>query len=139
MHHEIKDITEKGMDFKRLRIVINDKGHINMSSTPFGRDYGENISIECTPERLKQLALDILTNLGIQAQIKEWKPTFEELEAQIDKRSDTNGLDFWFIDMLRSSYTINNEKKMKQIYSIYEWMKGNEDWLYRRGVYASLK
>lgn len=138
--HDIRDITaKKGLTFQRLRFTItaDKRATVYMEEREFDERYGTTIVIATKAERLGQLARDILKALGLRAQYEKWKPTLADLEYRLDQTDQFNGLNFWFVDMLRTAVTMNNEVKVAQIKSIYEWIKSNEDWLYKKGEYAN--
>lgn len=134
---KIRDITQKDMDFTRFHVHECEKDcfALIMSRKKFGATWVEAIRLNTSAKRLIQLANDILTFFNRKAKIKEWKPTLDELKAKVGERyGKGHGMETWFIDWVRYCRLFPELKKdeLKQIIQIYEWLKGNEDWLYNR-------
>jgi len=99
MKNNISEIRDnKDLNHKSLSIIVRDDTvYIHTSVFPFGETFRDTISIVTTSSRLKKLALEILETLNAKTKIKEWTPTFGDLEAQLDKNGVSYGLEYWFI------------------------------------------
>lgn len=136
---QIRDIIERGAVFKRLSFTItrdSKEARIYMEEKGFTEKYGTVIQISTNTKRLGELARDILKALGLKAKYEKWKPTLQDLEYRLDQTDAMNRLNFWFIDMIRIAVTMKDERKVAQVKEIYEWLRSNEDWLYKKGDYA---
>lgn len=125
----ISNIVEKGIDFKRLRIGLlnNNKAFVRADLMTF-RQTQESIYISTSHQRLEKLANEILSELHKTTKIQEWKPTFQELEAELLKKP--HGFDLWLVDVIRAAVSSQNKNIILQFIKAYEWLKSNEQWLY---------
>jgi len=132
----IRDIIERRAgDFLRFSIGESQgKFFLNMEEKEMQDKYPmTHLSIVTSAKRLEQLANDILSYLKKEAKLAEWKPTMQEFEAKLREVMGEHGIEFWFIDWVRSVKCFEEIRKteMEQIKRIYEWLHGNREWLYK--------
>jgi hypothetical protein len=132
---KIRDITQKNAgNFCRFSIGYNNgKFFIHAEEKEWTDTFGRSISIgNIQPKRIAQLANEILTFLGQEAKIQEWKPTMTEFQWMIEKtHGKGSAIEFWFIDWLRKVVSMHDKEGIEQAVRAYEWIKGNEQWLYQ--------
>jgi len=134
MKTTIRDIIQrKAGDF--YRFSINDYKNGRLSLIIDSREWlqrPEQLRVETSAKRLIQLANEILNYLNKKVKWEEWKPTMQELERRLEETYPNWGIERWFLDWVRNAVTLRREDDVKQARRIYEWLKGNEDWLYGR-------
>lgn len=131
MRKKIRDVVKRGALFQRLRIFDCETYFAIISEEKeFGEHWGESIRIEITAKRLEQLANDILNYLDRKVKWGEWKPSMSDLEVRLRQTSPKYGIETWFIDWIRHAVTMKDKDDIKQARLIYEWLRGNEKWLY---------
>jgi len=126
---KIRDIVKReDGDFYRFRIWDCGEGKfsLTMEEKPFVEKWGTSISITVEARRLQQLANEILNYLRRKVQWEEWTPTMEELAQRLEEIRPQWGVEMWFIDWVRFPGHKAEARK------IYEWLKSNENWLYRK-------
>ena len=135
---KIRDITQKDVgDFYRFCIGEDSKRKkfylIIEKKDWHDRFNNESLSVETSAKRLEQLANDILSYLKKEARFTEWTPTMQEFEAKLREVMGEHGIEFWFIDWVRTVKCFEEIRKteMEQIKRIYEWLHGNREWLYK--------
>jgi len=132
----IHDITEKrNGDFYRFTIGESQgKFFLNMEEKEMRDKYPmTHLSIVTSAKRLEQLANEILSYLKKEARFVEWTPTMQEFEAKLREVMGEHGIEFWFIDWVRTVKCFEEIRKteMEQIKRIYEWLHANREWLYK--------
>lgn len=155
----IQDIVKRNGDFLRFHIHDCSQGTfaLIMEEKPWTEKWGTTIRIEVQAKRLQQLADEILNYFNRKAKLQEWKPTIDEIVTKVQDIYTTSGLryykslidalidtaenqqsehkytvDEWFINWIREAVTLKREGQIKEAQRIYEWLKSNENWLYRR-------
>jgi len=129
---KIRDIIKRdALNFLRFHIHDYKGGFaLIMSKKPY-QSYEEVIRLETSSKRLIQLANDVLTYFDQKAKIKEWKPTNEEYIWALERKfGKGNDMYLFVIDWVRQVVNIKDKEGIEQARQIYEWLKGNEDWLY---------
>jgi len=103
----------------------------NIESKSWLEKFGEQLRVETSSKRLIQLANEILNYFNKKVKWEEWKPTMHELERRIREIRPKWGIENWFLDWVRTAITLNEKDDVKQARRIYEWLKSNEEWLYK--------
>jgi len=134
---KIRDIVNRDLgNFYRFRIHnYKDKFTLTMERKLFGEKWGERIAMATSANRLTQLANDILTFLNQKAKIKDWKPTNEEYECALERKYGKGGMNFFVIDWVRKVVALKDDDGIKQARLMYEWLKSNEEWLYKQKLF----
>ena len=127
MRNEIREIrkNDDGGQYQ-FNVFIMNKKECGLSMKfldPFNQYKNKYIDIKIPNKRLIQLANDILNYFHKEAEFEKFEPTIADFEKKL---GDQFRVECYVIDLIRSPFQIETTKK------IYEWLKGNEDWIYSR-------
>jgi hypothetical protein len=135
----ISDIIQNDFPyFNRLTLVAGQDGKfylIALKQHKIDNLDSEQIRFEVSRDRLVKFANEILTFLNARQKFEEWKPTMADFEAKLKESwSSDHAIENWLCDYARMLVTFKDcrEKEYEAFIRAYEWLKGNEDWLYER-------
>ena len=133
----ISDVCQKDFPyFNRLTLVAGQDGKfylIAFKQHQIDNLDREQIRFKLTETRLLKLAKEICEYFNRQIKLKEWTPSFDDWQVKMEERySKGHALYMWFIDHVRDVVNMKQAHKEEygEVVRIYEWLKGNEKWLY---------
>jgi len=116
----------------QFEIIVGDKTSrivARFAASPYSQRSSRMVNFEVKNSRVIQLAQDILNAFHRQAKLKQFEPTLEEMAKKL---KDQFGLEGYVINLIRFEAALKRKEDARRI---YEWLKGNEDWLYDRGEF----
>ena len=112
----------------RFKIIVGDKtSRLVADFVPpaFSTYRPEMINFEVKNSRVIQLGKDILNYFNRKAKLEAFEATVDELEKKLEERY---GVEHYVINLIRLRSHFDQKEAARRI---YEWLKSNEEWLYR--------